>query len=798
MFLRIKNSKKIIAAAALLALIGNFGYILQAQAAPSCGMIGIGCCLPADNSTGGKSFCVETGSQCSLGLCVPGTGNGSPPPGGYGKIGGPAAPPSAQDVGEYWFENWVLKYVALGFGLLGAIVAQIIAWLEGVIAKFYNLIVQYNLNFSTNISVIKIGWTLSRDIANMFFILILLFIAITTMLRVSGYDTKVLLRKLIVIALLINFSLAGGLMIIDATNVLGNEFYNNMTNNGQSPIADKILAGSGITKIFELGKAKGLTDTDTSSLTQAIAYAKITWSNAVVLSIMLFVLFFAAILLLIRVAVLAFLLVVMPLAFVASILPKTESMWDKWWSTFLNHAFFFPANLFMIWFSVKFISNISATFLNASSNGSQNMLENPAIFTGYLIACVMLIGSLLIAKHMSFFGASTVIGWAKGSSKYVGASITSRTVGAVGQRIQAAAPNSYAANRIAATMMGMGAKGLGGSRTQQNKDRSEFQLASTMKKSMPEQLKDLKEIKHAASQKQIANSILKDDKKLAQAIKTGDNEGIQVLKRIAREEQGEDGVKKIDKEIRKQTRQEIQATGKMTMGQFVDSLNDEQAQAHIKDMSPREQGDLEAEWQGDSVKLMKLQSIVSRLDPEEQIKFNEAAGRSLTRDLDKLAPNLHNLPEAVQKLVVGALSDLDIQKLAGNKNTSVDALYKLVQKIQPNKKSVLESTMPKIALSIGGKDEEIIPTVNMGTVAKTNLPSWDKVALHSRVKQMNSALDRSDLAKDLLDEYQKMYVAAGKDMVAFAKKFEDNQNASMAKFIRTQKSDKVKQTLNLT
>ena len=54
-------------------------------------------------------------------------------------------------------------------------------------------------------SAVTVGWGLARDIVNIFLIFILLYIAIATILQVSGYGAKELLAMLIVIAFLSEF-----------------------------------------------------------------------------------------------------------------------------------------------------------------------------------------------------------------------------------------------------------------------------------------------------------------------------------------------------------------------------------------------------------------------------------------------------------------------------------------------------------------------------------------------------------------------------------------------------------------
>jgi hypothetical protein len=49
------------------------------------------------------------------------------------------------------------------------------------------------------------GWVITRDIANMFFIVILLVIAFATILQIEQYNYKKWLPKLILMAILINF-----------------------------------------------------------------------------------------------------------------------------------------------------------------------------------------------------------------------------------------------------------------------------------------------------------------------------------------------------------------------------------------------------------------------------------------------------------------------------------------------------------------------------------------------------------------------------------------------------------------
>ncbi len=99
-------------------------------------------------------------------------------------------------------------------------------------------------------SAVNVGWGLCRDIVNLFLIFILLYIAIATILQVSGYGAKELLVSLIVIAFLVNFSLVITKLVVDASNILAVEFYNSLAAGSSSSttvnVADSFIEGLNI------------------------------------------------------------------------------------------------------------------------------------------------------------------------------------------------------------------------------------------------------------------------------------------------------------------------------------------------------------------------------------------------------------------------------------------------------------------------------------------------------------------------------------------------------------------------
>ncbi len=80
------------------------------------------------------------------------------------------------------------------------------------------------------------GWTTARDLANMFFILILIYVAVTIMLSADTGKTMNMLVRVLLIALVINFSFFITRVVIDAGNFTATQFYNNIPAGTTNPV----------------------------------------------------------------------------------------------------------------------------------------------------------------------------------------------------------------------------------------------------------------------------------------------------------------------------------------------------------------------------------------------------------------------------------------------------------------------------------------------------------------------------------------------------------------------------------
>lgn len=104
---------------------------------------------------------------------------------------------------------------------LAQITSQLVQYLGEFLDDIINFTLKYNYD---NIAGIDAGWKTVRDVANLFFIFILLFIAIKMIIgRESGGKD---IKNVIIVALLINFSLFFTKVVIDASNIFSLYLYN--------------------------------------------------------------------------------------------------------------------------------------------------------------------------------------------------------------------------------------------------------------------------------------------------------------------------------------------------------------------------------------------------------------------------------------------------------------------------------------------------------------------------------------------------------------------------------------------
>lgn len=192
-------------------------------------------------------------------------------------------------------------------------------------------------NAATN-PIISIGWTLTRDLANMSFIVILVAIGLGTALKLGEYQVQKTLPTLIVIALLINFTPVLLGLMIDASNITMNFFLEKVS--GLDAMGRIFEAQSSL--ISQTFRAGGVVTGSISAIFQIMMLFVIDIFSAAIIAA------FAA-LFLIRYIAIWILVILSPIVFALYILPNTRKMyWNQWWHQFTQWTIIgIPAAFFL-------------------------------------------------------------------------------------------------------------------------------------------------------------------------------------------------------------------------------------------------------------------------------------------------------------------------------------------------------------------------------------------------------------------------------------------------------------------
>lgn len=273
-----------------------------------------------------------------------------------------------------------------------------------------------------NAAAVSRGWVVVRDLCNMFFVIILLIIAFATILGQEEYGAQKMLPKLIMAAVLINFSkLICGLMI-DVANVVMLTFVKAFSAIGAGNMLDML----GISSVVKLNTTGG--DISLSSVVGAYIFGLIYVLIAtVVVAAMLGML-------VMRVVMIWILVVLSPLAFFLQAVPgKGGSYAAQWWTKWSSNLIVGPVIAFFLWLSFAALQTDNGNPIKGSSSGDDELTASNGVSVGseagtvtgmarFVIAIGMLLGGMKIAQGVGGEAASALgKGFSKGKGMLLGA-----------------------------------------------------------------------------------------------------------------------------------------------------------------------------------------------------------------------------------------------------------------------------------------------------------------------------------------------------------------------------------------
>jgi hypothetical protein len=308
-----------------------------------------------------------------------------------------------------WLFDLTINQTVIGFN----------AWINGDVLK-----------------AISTGWTFFRDIANIAIIGLFVFIAINLILGIKTYGDRKLIARVLVVAVLINFSFLFTRIIINFSNAIAVQFAkvqplgDTGTAAGTAPLD---IAG----KFTDLMGVKGWSNTKDSlqQIAQNNNSAWIALMHAFMVVIVALgvaiVLLYGTILLIARALIFIFLLVTSSLAFATYLLPTWASSdfgWKAWWTALFKNAMLAPIMMLFLAVTLQISQGLVAALNgatgqtaagNAAANNGTGVLgalavhpddpKNISALLIYIIVLGLLYGAIRISNKFS--GAAGQFAW---------------------------------------------------------------------------------------------------------------------------------------------------------------------------------------------------------------------------------------------------------------------------------------------------------------------------------------------------------------------------------------------------
>ncbi len=323
---------------------------------------------------------------------------------------------------------------------VAALFISIAAWLLALAGFLFNWLMDNTvILFATSIygkagPAVESAWAAFRDIANILIIGIFTFIAISIILGLEEFGQKKLIARVLIVAVLINFSLLFSKMAIDASNYLSLQIYSASTgrsandalndvngNNtvGQSGVnpfngyADSGIAGAfvgimGVTGITDATRALVILAEERNGVGVMFVHGLLT---AVLFLGAALVLLYGSFLLISRAIILIFLLATSSVAFASYLIPKwghSKLGWDTWTRSFIWAATLGPILLLLLWMTldVAYAMRSKVGTLGDLTTNPTNGADMSALFV-YLIT----LGLLFISFRVASMAANKVSGF---------------------------------------------------------------------------------------------------------------------------------------------------------------------------------------------------------------------------------------------------------------------------------------------------------------------------------------------------------------------------------------------------
>ncbi len=311
--------------------------------------------------------------------------------------------------------NTILNVIAFIFEIL----IRIVTFFLAILGSFFNFVIDQMVvqmgRYVTSSSAqgVRTAWGIMRDLANIAIIGGLVAIAIGTILHLKNVNAKNVLAKLIIGAILVNFSYFFAGAVIDSSNFLATKIYQSVisadkdcADNNKCNLASTFM---GLVNIQGLRDNEGTLMNNWTSISATSEGVKVVSNdgmlNKLVFDILLLIfelvtifIFLSAISLLVgRFVALILVLITSPVGIVAFMLPTTSKYAKEWWEALFSQAFFAPVYFLLVGFSFTIIRSSKDAIFSATASAESII----GLMLTFIVAAIFMLQSLKVAKDLS-------------------------------------------------------------------------------------------------------------------------------------------------------------------------------------------------------------------------------------------------------------------------------------------------------------------------------------------------------------------------------------------------------------
>ncbi len=311
-------------------------------------------------------------------------------------------------------------------GVIAANFQSAMTWLADTVRLLGGQLLEAVMNLITKVSSynnfigqdsVRLGWVTIRDMVNMFFILGLLVIAFATVLKIEKYGYNRLLGRLLLMAILVNFSRTICGLIIDAFQVLMLSWVNGY----KDQLNNVFTAGFKVDSGLQYSTCNTTVEAQaTPSATEGLTAFATAILGIIYIIVSLIIMAIFLMLLVFRIVALWILIIFSPLAFFAWSFEgagKLGEISSRWWKMFFEYCMVGPFLAFFLWFSVTTVNQVGTISQEMSQNADPcqwaagaSKAGEPQSLLGYIISILILVAGLKFTGEFKVAGAGAASG----------------------------------------------------------------------------------------------------------------------------------------------------------------------------------------------------------------------------------------------------------------------------------------------------------------------------------------------------------------------------------------------------